>query len=73
MQIILNEQIVESGVTADDIHHMLKACDKVILTKTYEPTIEEVKQLVISATKAELEKKRVVAKWNKLMADLKAL
>ena len=72
MKIVLNEQ-VSKLVTETDIKCMLKACDKEVLTKVYEPSTEEVAVLLSKAIEEESKKSRTVAKWNSLINEFKSL
>lgn len=63
MEIVLNQQIKDLGVTEADVQHMLKACKKEVLTNTYEPSVKEVNELVNKAIEEEKKKQRIVLKW----------
>ncbi len=73
MRIVLSTEVASTGVTESDIQNMLKACDRELLVKEFKPSLKEVQQLVVAATKAEQAKSRTVAKWNNVMSKLSLL
>ena len=73
MEILLNKEIKSLGITELDIAHMLKACGRNLLCKTYEPTLSEVEELVNQAVLEECLRKRTVVKWNQLINEFNEL
>jgi hypothetical protein len=74
MKIVLLEEVKKLGVDVSDVSHMLKACsNKRIYADVYEPTVNEVHELLLAAYAAELEKKRTVLKWCVLISDFEKL
>lgn len=73
MKIIINPTAKSLGFSEANVLHMLKACDKKILTDEYEPTVQELADLAKMALSAEQKRKRVVLEWASLVSELQNL
>lgn len=69
MRIVLGNDVHALGISERDVLCMLKAVGYVPLVEVYTLwTVEEARLLIQRATAAEKERKRVVAKWETIMA-----